>query len=136
VISRSGPRLPLLVGAVALTAGAALILTLGRGSSLGGILIVVAVLGIPNGFNNLGLQAALYERTDAAHTGAAGGLFQTSRYVGSILATALIGALFGERANTEGLHQIAAVCVAIGVGLVIASAVARRRVAAGAEARD
>ena len=74
-----------------LTAGAALLLVLGPATPLVGILAVGAVLGLPNGFNNLGLQAALYERTPPAHTGAAGGLFQTFRYLGAILATALIG---------------------------------------------
>lgn len=80
------------------------------------------MLGIPNGFNNLGLQAALYARTPAERTGAAGGMFQTSRYIGSILATALIGALFGERASTRGLHAIAVVCAIIWAALVVASA--------------
>jgi MFS family permease len=127
LITRSGPRPPLVIGAVALTAGAALMLTLDGATTLGGILLVSAMLGIPNGFNNLGLQAALYERAPAEHTGAAGGLFQTARYLGSILATALIGALFGERASSGGLHGIAIVCVVVCAGLVVASARFRRR---------
>jgi MFS family permease len=122
LVSRRGPRLPLLIGAVALTAGAALILLLDGGTPVVGILLVGAVLGVPNGFNNLGLQAALYERTPPEHTGAAGGLFQTFRYLGAILATALIGAFFGERATTAGLHELALVAVAIGALLVLASA--------------
>jgi MFS family permease len=125
LITRSGPRPALLIGATALTAGAGLLLTLSGSSSLAGIVLVSAVLGIPNGFNNLGLQAALYERAPPERTGAAGGLFQTSRYVGSILATALIGALFGERASTGGLHAIALVCVAVGAALVLAPALGR-----------
>jgi MFS family permease len=126
LITRSGPRAPLLIGFVALTAGALLILTLGQSTPMLGILAVGAVLGIPNGFNNLGLQAALYERAPAERTGAAGGLFQTSRYVGSILATALIGALFGARASTSALHAIALVCALIAATLVVTSALAPR----------
>jgi MFS family permease len=121
LITRRGPRLPLRIGAVALTVGAGLLLLLGGGTPVLGLLLVGAVLGIPNGFNNLGLQAALYERTPPAHTGAAGGLFQTFRYLGAILATALIGVFFGERATTDGLHEIALVAVVIGAGLVVAS---------------
>jgi MFS family permease len=127
LITRSGPRPPLVIGAVALTAGAALMLTLEDHTALGGILLVSAMLGIPNGFNNLGLQAALYERAPAEHTGAAGGLFQTARYLGAILATALIGALFGERASSSGLHEIAVVCVVIAACLIVASALFKRR---------
>ena len=67
-------------------------------------------------------RATLYERTPPAHTGAAGGLFQTFRYLGAILATALIGAVFGKRASTEGLHALALVSVAIGAVLVLATA--------------
>jgi MFS family permease len=127
LISRSGTRLPLLLGAASLTAGSVLMLTIGGATSVVAIVGVSAVLGIPNGFNNLGLQAALYERAPAEHTGAAGGLFQTSRYVGSILATALIGAVFGERASTDGLHRIALVCLVISLGLLLGSLLARRR---------
>jgi MFS family permease len=122
LVSRRGPRPALLIGAVALTVGAALLLLLDASTPVAGILLVGAVLGVPNGFNNLGLQAALYERTPPEHTGAAGGLFQTFRYLGAILATALIGAFFGERATTAGLHSIAAVAVGISLLLVLASA--------------
>ena len=127
LISRSGTRVPLLIGAVGLTTGAALLLALGPSSSLLVLVLVAVALGVPNGFNNLGLQAALYERAQPAHTGAAGGLLQTARYVGAILATALIGAMFGERASTDGLHGIALVCVVIGVALAIAAAPRRPR---------
>jgi hypothetical protein len=91
------------------------------------IVLVSAALGIPNAFNNLGLQAALYERTPVPHTGAAGGLFQTFRYVGAILATALIGAFLGERATTAGLHELAFAATAISASLVVVSAAGGRR---------
>lgn len=125
LITRAGTGPVLLIGSLALTAGAMLMLTLGGDSSVAGIVLVSAALGLHYGFNTLALQAALYERAAAGSTGAAGGLMQTSRYLGSILATALIGALFGERATTGGLHEIALVCAAIGIVLVGMSAKAR-----------
>ena len=84
-------------------------------------MLVSAALGVPNGFNILGLQSALYERAPAEHTGAAGGLFQTFRFVGAILATALIGAFLGERASTSGLHHLALASLAVSAVLVVAS---------------
>ena len=129
LIDRRGTRLPLLIGSIGLTAGSVGLLLVTGTSPLWVIVLVSSALGIPNAFNNLGLQAALYERTPAEHTGAAGGLFQTFRYVGSILATALIGAFLGERATTAGLHQLALAMTVVAVGLVAVSAASRRRVA-------
>jgi sugar phosphate permease len=86
------------------------------------------VLGIPNAFNNLGLQAAMYEATKPEQTGAAGGLFQTFRYVGAILSTSLIGLVFGTHVTSPGLHQIALATAAVSAVLVIVSIAAMRPV--------
>ena len=129
LIDRHGTRLPLVIGSVGLTVGSVGMLLVTDASPLWVIIAMSAALGIPNAFNNLGLQAALYERTPARNTGAAGGLFQTFRYVGSILATALIGAFLGERATTAGLHELALAMTVVAVTLVAVSAASRRRVA-------
>lgn len=130
VITRRGYRLSLLVGAGTLTAAFAGLTLVSDTSPLWLVLLLTAALGLPNAFNNLGLQAALYERTPPEHTGAAGGLYQTFRYVGAILATALIGVFLGERATTDGLHEIAAAAALVGAVLVAVNATgARRRVA-------
>jgi hypothetical protein len=75
------------------------------------LLAVGAVLGVPNGFNTLGLQAVMYETAPAQQMGAAGGLFQTFRYTGAILSTALIGLVLGPRATSGHLHTLAIVSV-------------------------
>jgi MFS family permease len=130
LIDRRGYRLPLLIGSTGLAIGSVGLLAATEASPLWAIVLVSSALGIPNAFNNLGLQAALYERAPAERTGAAGGLFQTFRYVGSILATALIGAFLGERATTAGLHQLALAMTIVSAGLIAVSAAARRRVMA------
>jgi len=127
MIDRRGYRLPLLLGSLGLAVGSVGLTLVSDASPLWAIVAVSATLGIPNAFNNLGLQAALYERTPAPSTGAAGGLFQTFRYVGAILATALIGAFLGERATTSGLHELAAAMTTVSVCLIVVSATARRR---------
>jgi len=91
------------------------------------IVAVGIVLGVPNGFNNLGLQAALYEDAPPAQTGAAAELFQTARYVGAILATSLIGITFSGGVSTTGLHTLAAVIAAIAALLVLVTVAAPRR---------
>ena len=84
------------------------------------------MLGVPNGFNNMGLQAALYEAAPPARTSWAAGQFQTFRYVGAILSSTLLGAVFRQRATTDGLHSMALLLVVVSFALVISSLMTRR----------
>jgi hypothetical protein len=88
------------------------------------IIAIGCVIGLPNAFNNLGLQAALYAAAPAGQTGTAAGLFQTGRYVGAILSTALLGAVYGGTPSTAGLHR-AALFVAAAAALLAVAALAR-----------
>ena len=126
LISVRGPRPALLIGSSVLLAGSVLLLVFDTATPVVVLLAVGAVLGIPNGFNNLGLQAALYEAAAANQIGAAAGLLQTFRYVGAIAATAIIGAVFGAQASSASLHVLAVVMAAASTGLVLASASAYR----------
>jgi MFS family permease len=65
LISRSGPRPALVIGAGTLTAGSLALLFVHSTTPVMVILAAGAVLGLPNGLNNFGLQAALYEATPA-----------------------------------------------------------------------
>jgi len=126
LISRSGPGPALITGACMLTAGSLLLLVCNATTPVIVILAVGVVLGIPNGFNNLGLQAALYEHAPAHHMGAASGQFQTFRYVGAILSTSLLGLAFGTTVTSNGLHLIAYVLAFISGLLLVASITTRR----------
>jgi len=121
LISRSGPEPALIIGASMLTVGSLLLLVCNATTPVIVILAVGVVLGIPNGFNNLGLQAALYEQVPAHHMGAAGGQFQTFRYVGAILSTSLLGLAFGTAITNDGLHRIAYVLAGVSALLFVAS---------------
>lgn len=126
LIGRSGVKPSLVIGSLALLVGSLLLLLVNLSTPLVGLLAVGAVLGIPNGFNNLGLQAALYASARPETMGSAGGQFQTFRYVGAILSTALLGSIFGTAATSGGLHIIGGVLAAISAGLLIASATGRQ----------
>jgi predicted MFS family arabinose efflux permease len=127
LISRCGPGPAIITGACLLTAGSLLLLVCHASTPVSILLAIGVVLGIPNGFNNLGLQAALYERTPAQHMGAVGGQFQTFRYVGAILSTSLLGLAFGTTVTSHGLHLIAYALAGISVLLLAASLTTRRR---------
>lgn len=109
-IDRSGSKPSLLVGAFTVLSGTALLLTIHEGTPIGWILIVMSVLGISNGFNNISMQTALYEFVKPEETGSASGLFQTSRYLGSIFSSSILGLLFNSHMDVEHLHLVAIVC--------------------------
>ena len=127
LISRAGPGPALIIGACLLTVGSLLLLVCNATTPVSVLLAVGVVLGIPNGFNNLGLQAALYEYAPAPHMGAASGQFQTFRYVGAILSTSLLGLAFGRTVSSHGLHLIAYVLACISGLLLVASVTIRQR---------
>src|SRR5690348_8877574 len=127
LIGRVGPRAPLVVGSAFMLAGTLLLLTLGRGAPVPLFLAVMFVLGVPNAFNNLGLQAALYAVTPPERISWAAGQFQTFRYVGATMAAAVLGSVFKTGATTSGLHGIAAVLAVVSAALLIVSATTRSR---------
>ncbi|ASK63741.1 MFS transporter [Virgibacillus phasianinus] len=113
LIDRYGSKPPLVIGASFLTVGTALLLTYDEGSPLLWLLIIMGVLGMSNGFNNISMQTALYDHVKPEETGSASGLFQTSRYLGSILSSSLLGIVFTGQLDFEHLHLVSMVCLLI-----------------------
>lgn len=107
LVERIGVRPVLLTGAGFLTAGSFALLLITAELSNGAIAAVLAVVGVSVGFNNLALQTAMYDAASADTIGAAAGLFQTSRYVGTILSASVLGLIFGDDIDTAGLHELA-----------------------------
>jgi EmrB/QacA subfamily drug resistance transporter len=121
LVSARGTRPSLVIGSVFMVVGSALLLSVGPTTSVAALIAVGLVLGIPNGFNNMGLQAALYEAAPPARISWAGGQFQTFRYVGAIMSSTLLAAVFRQRATTDGLHSMAILLIVVSVALVGAS---------------
>ncbi|MEK5522078.1 MFS transporter [Heyndrickxia sp. FSL W8-0423] len=111
LIDKYKSKLPLVIGAVFLLVGTALSLSLHENSSLLWLLVIMGVLGISNGFNNISMQTALFEHIKPNETGTASGLFQTSRYIGSILSSSLLGIVFTAHLDVQHLHKVAIVCL-------------------------
>jgi MFS family permease len=119
LIARGGLRVALLIGSITLLVGLLLQLTLDADSSIAALVGIAAVMGVASGFNNLGLQAALYQYAPGERMGTASGQFQTFRYIGATLCTALIALIFVGTATTEGLHTLALALAPIALLLVI-----------------
>lgn len=100
----------MVIGAALLLVGTGLLLTYHETSPLLWLLVIMAVLGMSNGFNNISMQTALYEHVKPEETGSASGLFQTSRYLGSILSSSLLGLTFNRHLDDQHLHLVAIIC--------------------------
>ncbi|GAA2759742.1 MFS transporter [Actinopolymorpha rutila] len=119
VVSLRGSRATLVFGSAVLLAGTLVVQLLHASSPM--IVIVVAALlfGIPGGFNNLGLQTALYEASPPERMGSSGGLFQTFRYLGAILSTSVLGIVFERDLSTRGLHHVGWLMTAVAAVLLL-----------------
>jgi hypothetical protein len=83
-VDRSGFRPPLMAGTGLMLVGAGLLTTLFVGASVPIMAGVLTIVGISYGLNNVSLQAAMIKATPPGMIGTTSGLFQASRYMGSI----------------------------------------------------
>ncbi len=119
VVSLRGSRATLVFGSAVLLAGTLVVQLLHESSPVIVILVAALLFGIPGGFNNLGLQTALYEASPPERMGSSGGLFQTFRYLGAILSTSVLGIVFERDLSTRGLHHVGWLMTAVAAVLVL-----------------
>ncbi len=126
LVRAHGSRAALLIGSSVLLVATGAVQLLGDATPAVLVVVFGLLLGVPNGFNNLGLQTALYEAAPDGRTGSAGGLFQTFRYLGAISATATIGVVLDRDLSSRGLHHLGWVMAGAAV-VVLALALLVRR---------
>ncbi|QQE81139.1 MFS transporter [Alicyclobacillus sp. SO9] len=114
-VERSGSRPPLLLAGLCLTVGSILFVTVHSQSPVWWLVIILSTLGLSNGFNNVGLQTALFRVTPQEVISTASGLFQMSRYLGTILSTVLLGLMFGNRLSTLELRHLGLILAIFGI---------------------
>lgn len=126
----------LLAGSVLLGAGGVTLLGLDRASGVLALVLVAALLGLPNGFNNIGNQTALYRHADAGEAGVAAGLYRTSQHVAATISAAVIELCFAGSVGDAGFHRIGAMIAVIGAllsaGILLGVLVGRLRKRPGA----
>ncbi|MBY0085728.1 MFS transporter [Brevibacillus brevis] len=120
-IDRSGPRPALVVSAMLMTFGSLWLVTLNQDSHVISVCVALAAFGISNGLNNVGMQAALFKSSPKEIIGVASGLFQTSRYLGTILSSLLISIVMGDKFSAEGLQVLGIILTTIALSLVLMS---------------
>ncbi|GAA3400630.1 MFS transporter [Paenibacillus hodogayensis] len=124
-IDKSGPRPALLAAGILMTFGAVWMVTWNETSPVIGVCLTLAAFGIGNGLNNVGMQAALFRSSPKEMIGVASGVFMTSRYLGTILSSLLLGIVMGGTFNAEGFRLYGIILVVIALTLVFMSS--RRR---------
>ncbi|RAT97145.1 MFS transporter [Brevibacillus sp. Leaf182] len=120
-IDRSGPRPALFVSAMLMTFGSLWLVMFKQDSPVISVCVALVAFGISNGLNNVGMQAALFKSSPKEIIGVASGLFQTSRYLGTILSSLLIGIVMGDAFSAEGLQALGMILSTIALSLVLIS---------------
>ncbi len=130
LIDRYGAGVVLRSGTLLLAGGCAGMLVLQETWPIAALGALLGLLGMANGAVSLALQTAMYDTAAGPTIGSAAGLFQTSRYVGTMLASTLLALTFGQELDLTALHTLAAVLTAVMVlvlvGLVVAARPRRR----------
>ena len=124
--TRYGVLVPLLIGNSALAAVGLLLWTaVGTGTAVWALLVVAALLGLPNGFNSIGNQSAMLAAAEADRIGVASGLYRTCQYVAAALAAVLL-TLLTSRAGSDGVvRPLGLAVLACGAVLVLTAAFSR-----------
>lgn len=94
LIERRGVRFTLLLGGSVLVVGAGLLSVIAVTTAPVAVLLLTAALGAPYCVVSIAMNQALYASTRPEDAGIAAGIFQTSRYIGAILAMTLLGIAF------------------------------------------
>jgi EmrB/QacA subfamily drug resistance transporter len=133
---RLGSRVPAVTG-LSLQAASMLPLALAPGD-LGGAALAVAMVGagVGVGLSSSALQVAALSSVDVSSAGVASGVFSTSRYVGSIIGTALLaGPLAPAAAGTGGFGLLFAVLALAAAAAAVAALALPGRAGSGRSAR-
>ncbi|WP_295701292.1 MFS transporter [Lapillicoccus sp.] len=121
----------LVVGGVASVVGCALLLLVSSTSAIWLLVVVVLVIGVPQGLVSLANQNAVYHQASPERMGSSAGLLRTSLYLGAIIASAANGAFLGQGADTAGLHELAAFTVVVGALMLVVTFTDRSLAAVG-----
>ncbi|WP_211062149.1 MFS transporter [Heyndrickxia faecalis] len=112
-IDRAGTAGPIRISALTMIAGAVFMAVFFIHASVWLMGVILFILGIGYGIGNVALQAAMLNESPEAMVGTSSGLFQTCRYLGSILSSVVLGVVFASGMSTARFLILSAVLVAV-----------------------
>ena len=114
-IDITGVNQPIVVGSFISIIGGVILTLFFIDASIWVIGIILAVLGLSYGILNVVLQAAMLMESPKEIVGTTSGLFQTCRYLGSILSSIVLGLVFGAKISTEKMEVLGIVLITCGL---------------------
>jgi len=125
---RLPPRLLLVLGTTAMViAGALLALVTTTDSPIWLLAIISVLLGLPNGFNNLGNQLILHNSVPGASAGSASGIYRTSQYFGAVLSAVIVAHVVGVGEPHGGIRTLGLVIGGLGALMLVTNLIALYR---------
>lgn len=119
------PRVLLVLGTTAMViAGALMAGTVSVSSPIWYLAVISALLGIPNGFNNLGNQVILHHTVPENSAGSASGVYRTSQYLGASLSAVIVAHSIGVDQAFGGIRTLGLWVAALGAGMLITNFIA------------
>ncbi|MED3331210.1 MFS transporter [Bacillus velezensis] len=120
-IDKKGLLQPIVAGTCLTAIGAVLLTFFFLQAPMIGKGLILSVLGVGYGFGNVTFQAAMLKTSPADMAGTTSGLFQTCRYLGSILSSVILGILFGKEITAGHFHMLGTILIVVGaVSLLMA----------------
>ena len=119
MLDRNGRKRPTAIGLVISAIGSAPMALIGADISTAALILGLILVGIGLGLAMTGLQTTSVESVDEKQVGAAAGVYATSRYLGSILGSAIIAGLIG--AEVGDIEDIGVVFIVSFVAAVLAA---------------
>lgn len=113
-IDKAGVKQPILVGSFLSIIGALTLSLFFVHAPYWGMGLILSLMGVSYGIGNVVLQAAMLKESPKAIIGTTSGLFQTCRYLGSILSSIVLGLVFGKNITEEHLQILGIVLIISG----------------------
>jgi MFS family permease len=114
-IDKTGVKLPIVLGSFISIIGAVTLSVFFVGASFWEIGLILALLGLSYGIGNVVLQVAMLKESPKEIIGTTSGLFQTCRYLGSILSSIVLGLIFGKEISTQNMKLLGVVLICTGI---------------------
>ncbi|MCM6764042.1 MFS transporter [Rathayibacter sp. ZW T2_19] len=122
---RLAPRTLLLIGTAAMVVGGGVLaVAVDTASPLWLLAVASGLLGVPNGFNNLGNQLILHSAVPESSAGSASGVYRTSQYLGAALSAVIVAHSVGTEFDAGGIRSLGAWIGGIGLVLLILNIIA------------
>jgi EmrB/QacA subfamily drug resistance transporter len=107
MLDKYGRKIPTMVGLVVFALGTAPLAFAGVDVPMDALVLSLVLVGVGLGLAMTGLQTTSVESVDARQIGAAAGVYSTSRYLGSILGSAIIAGLIGaDKGDIDGIGTV------------------------------